>query len=258
MWISVRPVQSAGALEGHRAHRTDSHPSIRHPMTSDDEPSASRVSRRTLMLGVALLAVIAAVLVITLSGGGSHSKKSARNGPGGAQSAAQAASSYLGIGVNTVRRRLRSGETLEQIANSTPGHSARALEREILAARATELSNRGATHAQTTAAVRKLRARLRAELRRQRRSGALLRSAANYLGISEAALREQLRSGKTLAQVGEAHGHTRTQLIEGIVRGRTEALETARQRGEITRAQEKSAIRLLQARVARTVDAKNL
>ena len=210
------------------------------------------------MLGVALLAVIAAVLVIALSGGGSHSKKGTKNAPAGAQSAAQAASSYLGIGVNTVRRRLRSGETLEQIANSTPGHSARELEREILAARSRELSKHGATHAQTAAAVHKLRRRLRAQLRRQRRSGALVRSASRYLGVSEASLREQLRSGKTLAQVAEAHGHTRTQLVEGIIRGRIGALETARQRGEITRAQEKRAITLLRARVARTVDAKNL
>ena len=194
------------------------------------------------MLGVALLAVIAAVLIIALSGGSSHSKKSTKNAPAGAPSAAQAASSYLGIGVNTVRRRLRNGETLEEIANSTPGHSAQALEREILAARSAELSKHGATPAQTAAAVHRLRRRLRAQLRRQRRSGALVRSASRYLGIDEAALREQLRSGKSLAQVAEAHGHSREQLVEGIIRGRIGSARNGAQHGQITRAEEKRAI----------------
>jgi hypothetical protein len=218
----------------------------------------SRISRRTLMLGVALVAVIAAVLIITLSGGHSHPKQRAAGTAPGGQSAAQAASSYLGLGLSTVRRRLRNGETLEEIADSTPGHSARALERAIVASRSAELQRHGATPAQTVAAVHKLRRRLRAQLRRKRRAGALLHSASRYLGLDEATVRKELRSGKTLAQVAQAHGHTRNQLVEGIVRARLGVLETARKRGQITRAEEKSAIALLRAKVARAVQAKNL
>ncbi len=218
----------------------------------------SRAARRNLMLAVALVAVIAAVLIITLSGGHSHDKQQNAGSTGGAQSAAQAASSYLGIGLNTVRRRLRNGETLAEIANSTPGHNAQALEGAIVAERTAELRKQGATPAQTAAAARRLRARLRAQLRRKRRSGALVRSASRYLGIDEAALREQLRSGKTLAQIAAAGGHSRQQLIEGILRGRALALETLRKRGQISLAEEKRALGLLRAKAARVVETKNL
>ena len=176
----------------------------------------------------------------------------------GSQSAAQAASSYLGLGLTTVRQRLRNGETLEEIADSTPGHSARALLGTIVASRTAELRKHGASPAQTAAAMRRLRARLRAELRRKRRSGALVRTASRYLGIDEAALREQLRSGKTLAQVAAAHGRSREELIAGILRGRTLALETLRRSGQISRVEEQHAVSLLRAKIARAVEAKNL
>ncbi len=210
------------------------------------------------MLAVAFLAVIAAVLIITLGGSRSHPKQRAAGAAPGGQSAAQAASAYLGLGLGEVRRRLRNGETLAEIADSTPGHSARALEHSILAGRSAELKKQGATPAQTAAAVHRLRVRLRAQLRRQRRTGALIRSASRYLGVDEAAMRAQLRSGKTLAQVAEAHGHSREELVDGIVRARTGTLETARKKGEITRAEEKGAVTLLRTRVARAVKAKNL
>jgi len=218
----------------------------------------SRVARRNLMLAVALIAVIAAVLIITLSGGSSHPRRGSAAAQTGSPSAAQAASSYLGLGLTTVRRRLQNGETLAEIADSTPGHSAQALAGAIVAERVAKLRKQGATPAETAAAVRKLRARLRTQLRRKRRSGALVRSASRYLGIEEAALREQLRSGKTLAQVAAAHGHSRQELVEGILRGRTLALEALRKRGQISPAEVKRALSLLRAKVVRVVEAKNL
>lgn len=210
------------------------------------------------MLAVALVAVVAGVLIVTLGGDGSHAKRHNAAAGGGAQSAAKSASSYLGIGLNTVRQRLRNGETLEEIADSTAGHSSGALVGAIVAERAAQLHEQGATPAQTAAAVRRLRARLRRQLRRKHRSGALVRSASRYLGIEESALREQLRSGKTLAQVASAHGHSRQELIEGVMRGRIATIESLRKHGQISRAEEKSALRLLRVKVVRAVDAKNL
>jgi hypothetical protein len=218
----------------------------------------SRAARRRLMLAVALVAVAAAVLIITLGGSTSHPKHQAAAAGGGVQSAAKAASSYLGIGLHTVRRRLRNGETLEEIADSTPGHSSRALVGAIVAEHAAQLRRHGATPAQTTAALDRLRTRLRVQLRRKHRSGALVRSASRYLGIEEAALREQLRSGKTLAQVAEAHGHSRKELIDGMLLARTATIQSLREHGRITSAEEKRAITLLRARVAHAVDTKNL
>jgi hypothetical protein len=218
----------------------------------------SRAATRNLMLAVALIAVVAAVLIIALSGGGSKKKAAAAGSGAGSQSAAQAASSYLGIGLGTVRRRLQNGETLQEIANSTPGHSAQALERAIVAEHTAELRKEGATSAEAAAAARKLRARLRAQLRRKRRSGALVRSASRYLGIDEAALREQLRSGKTLTEIAADHGHSREQLIEGVIQSRVLELQNLRKRGQISLAEEKRAISLLRAKVARVVESKNL
>ena len=225
----------------------------------------SRAARRWLMLAVALIAVVAAVLIVTLGGSRSHPKREAapaaaaghQSAAVGGQSAARAASSYLGIGLSTVRRRLRNGETLEEIADSTPGHNSRALVRAIIAERTAQLRRHGASPAETAAAAHRLRRRLQAQLRRQHRSGALVSIAANYLGIEESALREQLRSGRTLAQVAAAHGHSRQELIEGVMRGRTAAIEALREQGKITRAEAKRAIRYLRAKVLRAVQAKN-
>src|SRR5947209_6901719 len=92
-------------------------------------------SRRSLMLAVALLAVIAAVLVATLGDGRSHHAGRATAASSG-RSVAQAAASYLGLSRSELRRRLHNGETLEEIARSTPHHSAQGLLASVTAARA--------------------------------------------------------------------------------------------------------------------------
>src|SRR3954451_8491514 len=194
------------------------------------------------MLAVALIAVIAAVVIVTLSGGHSHHS----SGPASAvkgKNTTQAAAAYLGLGTSALRKRLRNGETLEQLAEATPGHSARGLIRTVTAARAAELRAQGASPGKVRANVARLRARLRAQLRRQRRAGAIVGSASEYLGISEARLRAQLRSGKTLVEIAAAHGHSRAELIGGLVRARKSALEEARRRGEIGAAEERRALR---------------
>src|SRR5689334_18838686 len=98
-------------------------------MTQGAQKPGGRVSRRTVMLAVALAAVIAAVLIVTLSGGSSGDKHR-RHAQGGTATApargatdSQLASSYLGIPKATLRQRLRKGETLAEIAESTPGRS---------------------------------------------------------------------------------------------------------------------------------------
>jgi len=217
----------------------------------------NRVSRRTLMLAVALAAVIAAVLIVTLSGGHSHKHDRAVSAASG-KNATQAAAAYLGLGTSALRKRLRNGETLEQIAEATPGHSARGLLHTVTAARAAELRAQGRSPAEIRANVSRLRARLLLQLRRQRRSGAIVASAAGYLGISEAALRTQLRSGKTLIEVAAAHGHSRKELIRGLVRARRGTLDEARRQGQINAAEEKSALRLLRRKVIRAAEAENL
>jgi hypothetical protein len=221
----------------------------------------ARVSRRTVMLAVALAAVIAAVLIVTLSGGGSSGGKHGRHAQGGTATApargatdSQLASSYLGIPKATLRQRLRKGETLAEIAESTPGRSSRKLLRLLLAHRVAELRRHGASAAKVREAKTRLHARLTAELRSMRRVGATLPAAAQYLGVSESQLHAQLRSGRTLAQVADAHGHTRAQLVAAILAARKVRLDVAREKGQLTAAEEQVAVKQLRKRIERAVD----
>lgn len=205
------------------------------------------------MVAIALLAVIAAVLVLTLGGGSKHhASRQASSGEGPTASAA----SYLGVGAATVRRRLRSGETLTEIAESTPGRSSRGLLRAMLAERAAELTKQGLSPAEVRAKESQLRTRLRAQLRHRRRVGRSLAAASSYLGISQAQLRSQLRSGRTLAEIAVAHGHSPAELVEGIVKIRRARLAAAVKAGQITAADERLALRQLRRRVTRQIKAK--
>ncbi len=207
------------------------------------------------MLAVALVAIVAAVLILTLGGGSGHHAPHSVSA-GGGESATASAASYLGLDASAVRRRLRGGETLAQIAESTPGRSSRGLLHVLLARRAAELSKQGLTPAEVRDKERQLRTRIRAQLRRTRRVGGALAAASSYLGMTQAQLRSQLRSGRTLAQIAAAHGHSRAELIEAIVQVRRARLDAAVKAGQISAAEERVALHQLKRRVTRQVEAK--
>jgi hypothetical protein len=211
------------------------------------------------MLAVALLAVIAAVLILTLggSGGGGHHRRerTARQATRTGHSDAQLAASYLGLSPAALRRRLRQGETLSEVAESIPGHSPRELIQTVLAYRAAELRKRGLTPAQVREREAELRDSLSGALRRKRRLGAALAPASRYMGISPARLRTELRAGRTLAQIAAAHGHSRAELLAGLERARAKRLGAARRAGTITPAQEREALAVLRRRDERLIDA---
>jgi len=207
------------------------------------------------MLAVALLAVIAAVLVLTLGASSKHHASRSAS-VAGSQSPTASAASYLGMNAAAVRRRLRSGESLEQIAEATPGHSSRGLLRAMLASRTAELRKQGLTRAEVRAQESRLRTKLKAQLRHTHHVGGSLAAASSYLGISQAHLRSELRSGRTLAQIAAAHGHSRAELVAGIVRVRRARLDAAVKAGQISTADERIALRQLKRRVARQVEAK--
>ncbi len=50
-----------------------------------------------------------------------------------------------------------------------------------------------------------------------RRGGAMLQTAAKYLGIAPAQIKQELQSGKTLAQLASASGHSEAGLIAALV-----------------------------------------
>jgi hypothetical protein len=87
----------------------------------------------------------------------------------------QAAAGYLGVGAARLARELRSGRSLAQIADSTPGKSARGVIDALVAARAADLQPAVAagrlSRAQERAQLSAFRARITAEVYRARRAG---------------------------------------------------------------------------------------
>src|SRR3979411_3262917 len=95
---------------------------------------------RRLMLLVASAALIAGVLIAVLvSGGGDHARGGRAGVTAKGRSDVQVAADYLGISAPALRRRLRNGETMAQIAGATAGRSQSGLIQAVLAPRAVAL-----------------------------------------------------------------------------------------------------------------------
>ena len=140
----------------------------------------------------------------------------------------QAASGYLDMPAQELRRRLRAGETLGEIAASTGGASRAGLIEAVYAARSQQIKARHLAPAEERAELRALRRALVLQVDRARRRARLISAAADYLGLSEAELRAKLASGRTLAQIAAATpGHSRAGLIDAIVTPRRAALQRA-------------------------------
>jgi hypothetical protein len=201
------------------------------------------------MLMIAAAAVIAAVLISVLSGGGAGRGHAPAQG-----SVLQLASGYLHLPASEVRRRLRTGETLGEIAGSTKGASRAGLVEAVYASRSQAIRRRHLAPAKERAELVALRRGLIAQVDRPRRRAGLRRTAAQYLGLDEAQLRAKLTAGQTLAQIAETTpGRSRAGLIAALVTPRRKALELALKEKQITAAAERAAASKLRARAERQI-----
>jgi hypothetical protein len=82
-----------------------------------------------------------------------------------------------------------------------------------------------------------------------------LRTAATYLGVTEAELREALRSGKSLADVAEAEGKSVDGLVDALIEEQTARLDEAVESGRMTKAQREELAGRLRESVERMVQA---
>ncbi len=218
-------------------------------------PSRRPKHLRPAMLAVAGAAVLAAILIVVLSGGGGSSRHPGRppSGPG-ATSVVRQAAGYLGLTPSQVRERLRSGESLAEVAASKPGGSRGALIAKLYDERAAAIRRSGLPAVRRQAALRKLRKELASVVDRRRKHRGVLGPAAAYLGTGEAALRAQLERGRTLAAVAASTpGRSRAGLVAALVGSKRHRLELAAARKEITAGEERQASALLQKRVEREV-----
>lgn len=214
-------------------------------------------TKRNLMLGIALAAIVAGILVAVLSGGGSHgsvAKTASVKGP------VTGAASYLGLTPQQVRTTEKSGLSLDQLAAHTPGRSQAGLIRALMAEATASVRARHLPPAQERAELRRLRARLQRIARRARRQHtATLAVAAGYLGVSEAELIKRLQAEHTLSAVaGSTAGHSAAGLVAALVARRAEVIELAVRQREITPADAKKTLSVLHARMTEAVDRKLL
>lgn len=132
----------------------------------------ARNGKRRLFLAVALAAVLAGGTAAALGATGSghsakrhhgqhrrlHARRSTAKLPGAAAARhghlhlRAIVRSYLGLTRMQLRTELRSGKTLAQIADATPGHSAAGLREAILSALRSRLDGKVAAHALSTSA----------------------------------------------------------------------------------------------------------
>jgi len=179
------------------------------------------------------------------------------------------ASTYLGVSKTELRKDLREGKTLAQVAKETSGKSEAGLIEAIVAAR----------KARAAANSAGLEKRVRARINRVGGLGVLgpgaggskaasasahgefaARSylglpAAEYLGVTAAQLQSDLQSGKTLAQVAEqTSGKSEAGLIEALVAARKERLAAAVTAGVFSQAQASTREAMLGKRITDLVN----
>lgn len=157
------------------------------------------------------------------------------------------AATYLGIRPAQLRRELRDGKSLAQIAGETPGKSEAGL------VSAVELAQQ---QHKVTKAKQRLHKRVTAQVRahggpRSRRRILSLREDARiYLGVSLAQLRSQERAGKSLAQIAQdTPGKSEAGLEQAIYAARKQQLEGAVAAGSMRAAPESAALARLKRRL---------
>jgi hypothetical protein len=218
----------------------------------------NRTLKRKLMLGVAVVAVLAGgtTAVVMAAQPASHHRT---------RGALAAAATYLGSSPAQLRSELRSGKSLAQIADATSGKSQAgliaALEaafKEKLTADAANLPSRITNEVNRVGLPAGRRGRARGHgLAGSRVAGRrrALSAAASYLGLSTAQLRGDLRSGHTLAQAAnDTAGKSQAGLVEALVAARKAALAAEVKAGTITSAQADAALPTLVKRVTAEVN----
>jgi hypothetical protein len=217
----------------------------------------TRNLRRNLLLALALVAAVAGVALALAPHGHHHSARRppATARPSSAPGDIQVAARYLGISRSKLRRRLRGGVSLAEVASATPGRSAAGLEQALLSSRRPQGATRAGSTQEQAERAKRLRRRIVEEVGRRRSGLGDIAVAARYLGLSEAALRARLLRGHSMGSIAASKaGASRAGLIALIMRTRGRRIEQALAARILTPRQERSALALLKGRATREVD----
>ena len=245
---------------------------VKHEMALYD-----RSPRQKLLAAVVALALIAGVTIAVIAATGGKTQKSPSTLKGASGGAGQpalngdvkVAVAYLGVAPAKLLAELRSGRTLAQVADATPGRSAAGLVDRIVATRRAALAAAvkagGLPPAQESAALASLRGRVSTRVARAggypssvgRLAGRASAAAAAYLGMPQAQLRSELRSGRTPAQVAQTtRGKSVSGLIAAIIADTRSRLAASVTAGRLTATREQLLLANLERRVAAQVSGK--
>jgi urease accessory protein UreF len=220
--------------------------------------------KRSLMIAVAVAAVLAGAVVAATSGGGGNG-----HGTGHRPAVSDAAgvgeltvaASYLGVPRTTLRKDLRSGQTLAQIASSTSGKSTAGLIDALVKSQAKQLDAATSTGAAKTPSSTTSKKKLASLLQRTKarvnrvRGYVGLTAIARYLGIGAAKLHVELESGHSAAQIADTiPGKSASGLIAARVKTREAVVKAALKSGRISQSTEKALLSTLRQRVQAEVD----
>ena len=225
----------------------------------------SAVARFVLVLAVVLTALGVVSAAQTSTARATHHRHHRVFGSHGVLSVA---ASYLGLTNRQLLSELKSGKTLAQIANATPGKSATGLVDAIVANAKTKLdkfvSAGRITQAQEDAFLAKYRSAVMAFVNRVPGAGHCMGKmlfvdefgvAASYLGLTKQQLVDQLRAGKTLATIANATpGKSATGLVGAMVAAEKTKLDAIVAKGKLTQAQEAAILAKLRDRFTALVN----
>jgi hypothetical protein len=193
------------------------------------------------------------MLLVWLGGCGSPSRPSTTAGQNAqSHSQQQVAASYLGMSQRQLHELMSLGLTPAAIAAATPSRSPAGL---LAALTATRRKGLEALHLSPTMIDKRLatlEARARTWLDRTRHQGSDLGLAAGYLGLTSPELSARLATYGTLAHVAATiPGRSATGLQLALLADHEGALREAVRQGQLTGAQERSALKALRRRIAR-------
>lgn len=226
-----------------------------------EEPGApmKRSQRQKVMIAIAVAAVIAGVVVAIASSGGGSSKPAPAS-VATAQSASRgdlaAAASYLGVSRAQLRRDLRGGKTLAEVADTTGGRSTAGLIETLANAKAARSAGTSSGRPAAVEAARRaaLRKRASAEVKRLRGTATDAAAPSRYLGMAPQQILAELRSGRSLAQIaGSTSGRSAAGLIEAMVSARTATIAAGVASGRLTPADQAVLLATLRKRVTAAV-----
>jgi uncharacterized protein (DUF433 family) len=209
------------------------------------------VLKRRVAIAVALVAVLAggAAVAFGATGGAAPARgHHARHQGAHAAPLLSAAASYLGISTSQLRTDLRTGESLGQIAASTPGHTEAGLIAAMVAARRQQFS--AGLGERVSALVKAPGGPHGLASRRGLRQAGL-----RYLGIPPRQIVRELRAGKSLAQIADGvPGKSAAGLIDAIVAAAQQRLQAASAAGHVSAARASARLAALRERVTAVVD----